>query len=240
MYALRAGFLVKTAGFGFRLVSIFRKPQDKSGEKVAVKVGDIIDPLPSNIPAEADGAPVGVLLRAIGFPKIDASKMPLRTWLLLNEAITSYQNLEYNGCLALLQATVESWLDRLEIKNTSQDTRLYTLIEEARKQGKITDGEAVLFNQLRKYRDDLLHSLDKDYLIPKEIKPLTPETEPPSQDFLNSRKSKDLFLLVGAPEAVRKNVSGVIEMMQSRYPTDGTYSYVVSVPLHHARAGQNV
>jgi hypothetical protein len=215
----------------FRLSS--QQPSDK---RKILHVGEFIDDMPSGIPDEApEGVPAAILRRKVGIPGIKASDLRWRTWFLLNEANSCYLNSEYFACSTVLQSALESWLlEQLESLKIKPGEPFVQLTEIAKEKKIITEEEAELFHELRKLRNTFVHSQEKPWMTPVDLKELDGPPTPETKEFLKTKNSKDLLALVTASELTWKFLTEVISMMRRRYPSDGVSAYPVAQMLRHA------
>lgn len=192
--------------------------------------GTIIDRVPAGFPEETPkDAPVVIFRRVIGRTGINATELRWRTWILLNQAASCYRNMEYYGCVLLLQSALESWLaEQFESRHQSRNRKFQLDVGQAKQVGIVTEEEAKLFAELAELRNTLAHSLTKPWMTPQSI---TEMTEPPrriNEEFVKSAGSRDLVTLGTTPEVARRLLARGTEMFRRRYPTDRVQVYLIA------------
>ena len=165
-----------------------------------------------------------------GVKGINAQKIPARTWLLINEAVSCFRNAEYEACMASLISCIEVWLRR-EFKNKAllQKKHLKGLINEA-VPTILSVEEAKKLHQLREVRNKLVHSdvdwLEKMIRSVTEVK--TGRKFRPSEIF-PSDKGKDISIFLRTPLDALVHLTNVVNLLRKRYGSedpDERYTYV--------------
>jgi len=82
------------------------------------------------------------------------SQIPSRTFALLSEAGSCFVNGEYNGCVSVLATAVEYSLGDL----LASRLKLNSLIKMAKERGILDARQTEVFDKLRQYRNDVVHS----------------------------------------------------------------------------------
>ena len=111
------------------------------------------------------------------------SQIPSRTFALLSEAGSCFVNGEYNGCVSVLATAVEySLRDLLHSR-----LKLNSLVKTARERGVLNPRQAEVFDKLRRYRNNVVHSdlpeLAKGIVLKVQDVAITEKGLVPSSDW---------------------------------------------------------
>lgn len=121
------------------------------------------------------------VIPTLSFPT--SSRIPGRTSALLSEAGSCFVNGEYNGCVSVLATAVEySLRDLLHSR-----LKLNSLVKAARERGVLNPRQAEVFDKLRRYRNNVVHSdlpeLAKGIVLKVQDVAITEKGLVPSSDW---------------------------------------------------------
>lgn len=173
----------------------------------------------------------------LGVKGINAQKIPVRTWLLINEAVSCFRNAEYEACITTVISCMEIWLRReFKKKGLPQARRLRSLINKA-VPTILSVEEAKQLHQLREVRNKLVHSdvdwLEKMIVSMTEVK--TGRKFHPSE--IHGGKGKDISVFFRIPLDALVHLTNVVNIFRKRYGSekpDERYTYLTG---HILRVG---
>lgn len=138
------------------------------------------------------------------------SHIPSRTFALLSEARSCFVNGEYNACVSVLATAVEYSLGDL----LNSRLKLNGLIKAAKDRGILNPGQVKVFDKLRRYRNNVVHSdlpeLAKEIVLRVQDAAITEKGLVPSSDWSDVQPNDATMQEIAGSLAAGSTVQGIL------------------------------